>query len=573
MKGAWTGASVISHVKPPIPESRFLRRCGVVALVGLTTAVAVLLGAPAASSEQAASKAKRLPAGFLDAGFAHTCAILNTGAVRCWGSGLNGRLGYGNTDNVGDGETPGTVGPVSLGAGRRALAISAGVGHTCAILDTGAVRCWGYGGNGRLGYGNVNWIGDNETPGSVGPVVLGAGRRAVAISAGSAHTCAILDTGAVRCWGVGLSGRLGYGNVNDVGDNEAPGSVSPVFLGPGRRALAISAGTSHTCAILDTGAVRCWGSGSDGRLGYANTDTIGDNETPGSVGPVFLGAGRRAVAISAGANHTCAILDTGAVRCWGIGSSGQLGYGNTNNVGDNEAPGSVSPVDLGAGRRAVAISGETEHTCALLDTGAVRCWGYGGQGRLGYGNTVTIGDNETPGGFGPVDLGAGRSAVAISAGDVHTCALLDTGALRCWGNGFDGQLGYANTNTIGDNETPGSVGPVDLAGLVATKLRPALSLALKPKRDRGAPFRFKAKGKLAGFLADSATCTGRVVVKAKKGTKSVVKRPALKLGSGGCTYAASVRVRTAGRWKVTASFAGNGSLRARASVARAFTAG
>ena len=277
--------------------------------------------------------------------------------------------------------------------------------------------------------------------------------------------------------------------------------------------------------------------------------------------------------LDSGDVHTCAILDTRAVRCWGHGLNGRLGYGNTDDVGDGETPGTVGPVSLGAGRRAVAISAGFGHTCVLLDAGAVRCWGYGGNGRLGYGNTTTIGDNETPGGFGPVDLGAGRSAVAISTGDAHTCALLDTGTVRCWGAGGQGRLGYANTDTIGDNETPGSVGPVDLAGLVATKLRPALSLALKPKRDRGAPYRFTAKGKLSGFLADSATCTGKVVVKAKKGRKSVVRRPALKLGTGGCTYAAALRVSGAGRWKVTARFAGNGSLRARTSATRAFTAG
>jgi alpha-tubulin suppressor-like RCC1 family protein len=538
----------------------------------MATAAALLI-APNANSEQAGSKLQRLPAGFLDAGQVHTCAVLDTGAVRCWGVGLSGRLGYGNETTIGDNETPGSVGPVDLGAGRRAVAIGASSGHTCALLDTGAVRCWGGGSFGRLGYGNTDTIGDTETPGSVGPVFLGAGRRAVAISVGGAHTCALLDTGAVRCWGFGTSGQLGYGNETTIGDDETPGSVGPVFLGTGRKAVAISAGDAHTCALLDTATVRCWGSGLDGRLGYGNTNDIGDGETPGSVGPVDLGAGRKAAAISAGASHTCALLDTGAVRCWGDGVYGRLGYGNEDPIGDGETPGSVGPVDLGTGRKAVAISAGTDHTCAILDTGAVRCWGYGGNGELGYGNMDTIGDNETPGSVGPVDLGTGRRAVAISAGNSYTCALLDTGAVRCWGAGGGGQLGYGNTDSIGDDETPGSVGPVTLGGPVATKVRPALSLGVKPKRDRGAPFRFTAKGKLSGFLADPATCTGKVVVKAKKGKRSVVKRPALKLGTGGCTYSASLKVKGAGRWKVTASFAGSGSLRSRSGAARTFRAG
>jgi len=92
------------------------------------------------------------------------------------------------------------------------------------------VRCWGYGGNGELGYGNRNAVGDDEAPGSVGPVDLGFARTAVAISAGGSHTCARLDDASVRCWGYGGNGRLGLCNEFDVGDNEAPGSVGPVDL-------------------------------------------------------------------------------------------------------------------------------------------------------------------------------------------------------------------------------------------------------------------------------------------------------------------------------------------------------
>ena len=114
----------------------------------------------------------------------------------------------------------------------------------------------------------------------------------------------------------------------------------------------LDAGAYHTCAILDNGSVRCWGYSGEGQLGYGNTDTVGDDETPASVGPVNLGPGRTAKAISAGDYHTCAILDNGSVRCWGYGRAGRLGYGSTSNVGDKQAPGSVGPVDLGAGRTA-----------------------------------------------------------------------------------------------------------------------------------------------------------------------------------------------------------------------------
>jgi alpha-tubulin suppressor-like RCC1 family protein len=248
-------------------------------------------------------------------------------------------------------------------------------------------------------------IGDDETPGSVGPVNLGAGRTAVAITGGGYHTCAILDNGKVRCWGEGRQGQLGYGNKKDIGDNEGPASVRPVKLGKGRKAVAISAGYRHTCAILDNGKVRCWGLGSNGQLGYGNKTKIGDDEKPRSVRPVKLGKGRKAIAISAYGQHSCAVLNNRKVRCWGTGRYGQLGYSNTRNIGDNEHPSSVGTVKLGRGRKAVAIQGGGRHTFALLDNGRLRSWGLSSDGQLGYGNTRNIGDNEKPASTGPINLG------------------------------------------------------------------------------------------------------------------------------------------------------------------------
>ncbi len=433
----------------------------VLALLASLVALAMLT-APAAFAEGASSSALAEQASRIDAGGAHTCKILERGSVRCWGEGNFGRLGYGNTVDIGDTEQPNTAGPVNVGPGRSAVAVSAGGAHTCAVLDDHSVRCWGLGVDGRLGYGNPSSIGDDEAPGSVAPVDLGPGRSAIEISAGGAHTCALLDDGTVRCWGEGDNGRLGYSNTTDIGDTEAPGSVGPVDLGVGRFAVAISAGGSHTCALLDDGTVRCWGEGDNGRLGYSNTTDIGDTEAPGSVGPVDLGADRQAVAISAGGAHTCALLDNGSVRCWGLGTNGRLGYGNTTDIGDTETPGSVAPVDVGSGRNAVAISAGDSHTCARLENGTTRCWGLGTNGRLGYGNTTDIGDTETPGSVGPVDVGSGRRTVAITAAGEHTCARLENGSTRCWGEAASGQLGYGNTNDIGDTEAPGTVGPVNV---------------------------------------------------------------------------------------------------------------
>lgn len=434
----------------------------------LLTAVAAT--APAGAAADQSSQPAAPAAGFITAGKFHTCVVV-AGAVRCWGYGGDGQLGLANTATVGDDETPGSVGPVDLGPGHTAKAISTGSVHSCALLDDATVRCWGYGGDGRLGYGNTDSIGAGQAPGMAGPVNLGFGRTAKAISAGGAHTCAVLDNGDVLCWGFGFDGRLGYGNMNTIGDDETPGSAGPVNLGLGRTAKAISTGLNHTCALLDNNRVRCWGFGGSGRLGYGDVNDVGrtPQTTPDLRGPIDFGRGadgldHTAKAIDAGGSHTCAVLEDDSVRCWGAGGGGQLGYGNPNSVGDTSTrtPASVGPVDVGPGRTVQAISAGGDHTCAVLDNASLGCWGSGVFGEIGYPNTVSLGDSQTPGSVGPVDLGSGRTAVAVATGDLHTCAALDDTSVRCWGFGDNGRLGYCNRMSIGDDEPPSSGGPVDL---------------------------------------------------------------------------------------------------------------
>jgi alpha-tubulin suppressor-like RCC1 family protein len=447
-------------------------------LIATTLAAAAAVALPSGSSAELASEPTNPAAGQLDAGQSFSCA-LQSGQVRCWGFNREGELGLGHGNTIGDDETPSAANPVDLGAGRTATSVSAGDFHTCAVLDASVadsrLRCWGFGQNGRLGTGNEDSIGDTESPASIPTVNLGAGRSAKAVTAGGSHTCAILDDDTVRCWGYAYYGELGYGNPDpdpatpdiepnplDIGDDETPASVGPVNLGAGRTAKAIAAGSLHTCAILDNNTVRCWGRNGDGELGYGNVTNVGDRDIPASAGPVDLGAGRTAKAIAAGVAQTCAILDNGSVRCWGLGADGRLGTGNTLKIGDDETPGMVPPVDLGPGRTARAIAIGNGFACALLDDNSVRCWGFGLDGRLGYGNKLTIGDNESPGSFGPVSLGTGRSAAAVALGDRHACARLDDGNVRCWGYGANGRLGHCSDENIGDDELPSVIGPVDL---------------------------------------------------------------------------------------------------------------
>jgi alpha-tubulin suppressor-like RCC1 family protein len=364
----------------------------------------------------------------------------------------------------------------------NATSISTGNDFTCALDNSsGIVKCWGRGM--RLGLGDTNTRGDgaNEMGSNLGFVELGTGRTATVMTSGSSHNCAILDNASLKCWGSGSQGRLGLGDTVTRGDgaNEMGDNLPIVDLGTGRTATAISTGNSHTCAILDNASVKCWGSNSSGRLGLGNTNHIGDaaNEMGDNLPIVDLGTGRTATAISAGNQHTCALLDNASVKCWGEGSQGRLGYGNSNDLGDaaNEMGDNLPIVDLGTGRTATAISAGSMYTCALLDNASVKCWGNSDSGQLGKGNTNTLGDaaNEMGDNLTIVDLGTGRTATAISTGNSHACAILDNASVKCWGNNYNGELGLGNTNNMGDaaNEMGDNLSTVDLGtGRTATAM-------------------------------------------------------------------------------------------------------
>ena len=382
----------------------------------------------------------------LAAGDNHTCAILDNGAIRCWGAG-DAVLGNGSFDAIGDNEPASAA--ANLGIGGSAVAVTIGEKHACSLRASGKVVCWGDGERGQLGTADRR---GQPKAAEASPVLLGD--IATSIAAGRHHTCAIVSTGAVRCWGEGADGGLGYGDVMRIGDDESPATLGDVAIGIGVE--AITAGDSFTCVLGVDGGIRCWGRAVDGQLGYGNMTPIGDDEPPSSAGSIELGG--TAVELCAGDAHACARLDTGAVRCWGRNAHGELGAETMLPIGDDEAPAASGDINLGDRATHIACGGE--HTCAILTTGAVRCWGRAENGALGYGDEQDIGDNEAPAEAGDINLGS--EAIEVAAGRAHTCAQLKEGGIRCWGHGEHGQLGYGNRDSIGDNEVPATVAPVPL---------------------------------------------------------------------------------------------------------------
>jgi cysteine-rich repeat protein len=386
----------------------------------------------------------------------HTCAILYNGAAKCWGNNDFGQLGLGDTLERGD--APSEMGSnlvvINLGLGATVAAIAGGDRHTCAVLTGGSVKCWGRNASGQLGLGDVMNRGDaaNEMGDTLPVVDLGIGKVATGLAAGYFFTCARFNDGSVKCWGGNASGQLGLGTTLAKGDgmNEMGPSLPAVDLGGLAHASAITAGADHACALLDDGTVKCWGHNGSGQLGLGDVSSRADepNEMGELLPPVDLGAGKKAKAIAAGYVHTCALLEDGAVKCWGGNDDGQLGQGDTLGRGDepSEMGSNLFAVDLGAGKTAIAIAAGGRHTCALLQGGEVKCWGRNATGQLGLGDAMNRGDE--PGEMGDslpaINFGGASKAAAITAGGSHTCVQVDYGAVKCWGYNEYGQLGVGD---------------------------------------------------------------------------------------------------------------------------------
>jgi len=378
-----------------------------------------------------------------------TCLTAPTGELECWGRNDHGQLGRGNRETLGDDETPDSFGFVDF-PGVVAETHTNGEQTFARTLD-GRIHAWGANRAYELGLLHTIELGDDETPASATVTTeVQIGGVAAELAVGDGFACVRLDDGGVRCWGTNDFGQLGQGHTEPIGDDEAPRAVPTIALGA--PAVDITAGAQHACALLEGGSVRCWGRGQDGQLGYGDIESIGDDELPIDVPAIDLGAA--AVEIVAGGMHTCARLESGSVRCWGRAQEGQLGRGDIEAMGDDEAPAQAGDIPLG--EAAVGLAAGWKHTCAVLRSGTLKCWGSNERGQLGLGSTETIGDDETPVVAGAIELGEQRAS-AVWSGPLSssTCTRLDYGGLRCWGDNDVGQLGYGNTLRLGDEPQEG----------------------------------------------------------------------------------------------------------------------
>jgi alpha-tubulin suppressor-like RCC1 family protein len=404
----------------------------------------------------------------------HTCVLLADRAVKCWGRNLEGELGLGHQQRLGDG--PAELGDAlpAIDFGERTVAeVAAGGLHSCARFEDSTVACWGENRNGGLGLGLADGVNRGDVAGEMGDALLlvdlGADFTAAQLAASWTHTCARSSAGAIKCWGTNLSGLLGVGDISHRGDSAAEmGDALPAVELGALPADDLVAGDYHSCARFEGGRIKCWGSN------YFSGGENARGDQPAEMGEqlpfVELGTGLTVLQLSAGGYHMCARLSDERIKCWGDNEYGQLGQADSQYRGHEptDMGDDLPAVDLGRGLRAVQLVSGRQHNCALFDDGRVKCWGGNDRGQLGLGDTDHRGDAPFEmGEYLPfVDLGPDTAVAALATQENHTCAVLVDGRIKCWGANEEGQLGVGDLADRGDE--PGEMGaalpPVDVGG-------------------------------------------------------------------------------------------------------------
>jgi alpha-tubulin suppressor-like RCC1 family protein len=328
----------------------------------------------------------------ISAGAYHTCAVTSVGAVSC--------LGWNEVGGLGNGTTVDSLVPVPVvGLSSGVVTVGSNYNHSCALLTSGSVKCWGRNSDGQLG--------DGTTTPRTTPVAVKKLPSVIGIGVGKDLGCAYSAAGSVYCWG-----RVTNKKVN----------LTAVQVKNLSRVASLAVGKGFACALTGGGTVKCWGKNNQGQLGNGGST---DSLTPVTVTGLSSGV----LAISASGDFACALTSASSAKCWAENDHGQLGDGTTI---QRHVPVAVqSP-----GTDLVAITVGANHACTLSRTSAVRCWGRNEYGELGNGTTV-----ESHLAVDVLGLGGGVVAISAGASGHFVCALTDAGRVRCWGRNQYGQLG------------------------------------------------------------------------------------------------------------------------------------
>lgn len=376
-------------------------------------------------------------------GTKHACAVVETAASKgklyCWGGNHYGELGFGPSGLGASAPVPTLVNlpnVTSVSAFSNASVAGEPGGHTCArteeIAGMPKIKCWGRNENGQLG--------NNSQTSTAIPVdvAFGAGAKPQQVVTGGRHTCAIMTDTNVQCWGANGHGQIGTGTTSPPRYVVPMPAISVNGANP-MGAVQLALGTVHTCARLSpSNAVACWGYDEMGQVGIK----VGSDQTKAriltNVGSISQ--------LATGQDFTC-VMTTG-ISCWGDNSDKQFGQGNQISpiqplLVQGVSPNARVPLTLGAAGDDSSTGTRGGHSCFVEGDGTLVCLGLNDRGQVGLPAAPTPVDVPTT---VMADMAGSTILVKkVALGTQFTCAILEQGAIRCWGRNDKGQLGNGGT--------------------------------------------------------------------------------------------------------------------------------
>lgn len=295
----------------------------------------------------------------------------------------------------------------------QAKSLAADSQHACALTLDGQAYCWGAGVFGKLGNGEVGTV---DSPFTSPQKVLQETLRFISISAGLHHTCAISDEGDAYCWGSQANGRLGNG------ESASASIMTPVPVVGGHKFIQLVSGRRFNCGITVDLDAYCWGAAEN------TYSPLGDGTGTLKSEPTPVAGNRKWLTLGVGKYHACGITTSFDTYCWGNGGFGRLGTGDTETA--------LEPALVQTDQKFVKIDGGNNHTCALTDEGEAWCWGSGTDHRLGTGTQDTA--------YVPAKVDTDVRFIDIHAMQFNTCALDVNGNAWCWGNNSNGKGGIGS---------------------------------------------------------------------------------------------------------------------------------
>ncbi|QDK38986.1 hypothetical protein [Bdellovibrio sp. NC01] len=318
------------------------------------------------------------------AGGQHTCAVLNTGALKCWGAN-----DFNQSTTTTEKITAVATAPIAANFSK----VTAGQKHTCGITTGGVAYCWGSNESGQLGSTNLS---NTQVAVDSGTILYSS------ISAGPSATCGITTAGILRCWGL----------ISSV--------VAPAVLDSGTNYSSVSVGANHICGITTSNILKCMGTNDKGQLG--NGSTVNSSTF------VTIDGGIAYSAVAAGNGFTCGIVaNSKYLKCWGQNDYGQVGNNSTANV--------TTPTVIDGSNPYLSVFVGPNFACGLTNSNNLKCWGSNSDGQFGDGTV----DKKII----PTQVNSNTYA-AGSAGGAHVCMVTATGELSCAGSNSSAQMGNIN---------------------------------------------------------------------------------------------------------------------------------